>query len=364
MRASWSSVLGLLLLLLVTAEADAHRSRPPRRPYNQTWFPQYHVLKRSGVSQSEWCCRVANVWSWPLIASFVTSLGELSASQCGVGAVTQGSHETVVLVQCDAATALNVTRVIATAIAATDPSQPGRTIEANALVTVPPVVVSSVSTSGAVNATTLGNQVQSNAPVGLDAIDSRAFAHDGLYHYRATGQGITVWIIDTGTRPTHVEFQPPGRVVAYANTVDGGSPLDGFGHGTHVTGLVGGITYGVAKEATINVIKALDDSGSGSVYTVASALSIVQSQCQGQSDEVTGINLSLNGPASSTLDAAVASVRDLCHVRPLIVRVAAVTIECRSALRLPRATARTMRARTRPRASPASSPSGRSTTMA
>jgi subtilisin family serine protease len=57
------------------------------------------------------------------------------------------------------------------------------------------------------------------------------------------------------------------------------SSRDGRGHGTHVAGTVAGSTYGVAKDATLFSVKVLDDSGSGSVSGLVSAMSWVGQQC-------------------------------------------------------------------------------------
>jgi hypothetical protein len=154
--------------------------------------------------------------------------------------------------------------------------------------------------------------VQSNAPQNLDRIDTRLpLAYDGLYHYDGRGNGQIVYIVDTGILPTHVQFE--GRATALANTIDGTGPIDCHGHGTHVSSLAAGRDYGVAKRAAIRAIKCLDCSGSGTVSSVAAALAIVLEECDASPDTPFSINLSLNGPASDGLDAAVQSILNSCH---------------------------------------------------
>ena len=59
--------------------------------------------------------------------------------------------------------------------------------------------------------------------------------------------------------------KPPTRVGAGFNAVeDGGSVDDCHGHGTHVAAVVGGLTYGVAKNVTLHPVKVGVMRGRGS----------------------------------------------------------------------------------------------------
>ena len=62
--------------------------------------------------------------------------------------------------------------------------------------------------------------------------------------------GVTAYIIDTGIRATHTEYA--GRVICgFTSISDGNGTNDCNGHGSHVSGTVGGSTYGVAKNVTL-----------------------------------------------------------------------------------------------------------------
>jgi len=138
-------------------------------------------------------------------------------------------------------------------------------------------------------------------PWGLDRIDATQ-GLSGSYTYALTGTGVTAYIIDTGILTTHTEFG--GRASSgYTAIADGGGTVDCNGHGTHVSGTVGGSTYGVAKNVQLVAVRVLDCSGSGSNSGVIAGVDWVTNNHQGPSVA----NMSLGGSASSALDQAVAN---------------------------------------------------------
>jgi subtilisin family serine protease len=76
---------------------------------------------------------------------------------------------------------------------------------------------------------------------------------------------VTAYVIDTGIWPTHQQFS--GRA-SIGRDVLGGDGRDCNGHGTHVAGIVGGGTYGVAKNVSIVAVRAFDCSGHGTFSQV------------------------------------------------------------------------------------------------
>ena len=142
---------------------------------------------------------------------------------------------------------------------------------------------------------------QTGATWGLDRIDQRDRPLDGSYTYDTTAQGIHVYVIDTGVRPTHNEFG--GRVSAAGFTAinDGRGTGDCNGHGTHVAGTVGGALYGVAKQATLHAVRVLNCSGSGSTSGVIAGVDWVTANHV----KPAVANMSLGGGASTALDDAV-----------------------------------------------------------
>ncbi|MEP6732128.1 MAG: PKD domain-containing protein [bacterium] len=98
---------------------------------------------------------------------------------------------------------------------------------------------------------------QSNAPWGIDRVDQHLLPLNGTYVYNANGTGVTAYIIDTGINYTHNEFG--GRAVKGVDEVTAnGTAADCHGHGTGVASLVGGATYGVAKNVKLVAVRVVD----------------------------------------------------------------------------------------------------------
>lgn len=142
---------------------------------------------------------------------------------------------------------------------------------------------------------------QTNATWGLDRIDQAVLPLDTQYRFNGTGAGVNAFIIDTGIRADHTEFT--GRVLAgYSAVADTNGTNDCNGHGTHVSGTVGGSTWGVAKSVNLIPVRVLDCTGSGSLSGVIAGIDWVA----GSALRPAVANMSLGSAKSTTVNAAVA----------------------------------------------------------
>jgi len=137
---------------------------------------------------------------------------------------------------------------------------------------------------------------------GLDRTDQRTRPLSTSYTYSATGAGVKAYVIDTGIRATHQDLA--GRVLAGINTVDATpSTEDCNGHGTHVSGTIGGSTYGIAKEVTLVAVRVFACGNSTTTSAIIAGVDWVTGNHQAGQPAVA--NMSLGGSASAALDTSV-----------------------------------------------------------
>ena len=107
---------------------------------------------------------------------------------------------------------------------------------------------------------------------------------DDVWELGYTGKGVLVAMLDTGANIDHVDLKD--------NLWDGGTEYpnhgyntydnnhevnDGFGHGTHCGGIIcgdgtSGTQTGIAPDATLMVVKVVDDAGYGGASTICAGI--------------------------------------------------------------------------------------------
>lgn len=137
---------------------------------------------------------------------------------------------------------------------------------------------------------------QSNPTWGPDRIDQRALPLSHSYHYTHTGSGVDAYVIDTGIDTSLSQFG--GR----ADRVYGGTDCNG--HGTHVAGIIGSKSYGVAKGVRLHSVRVLGCDGSAATSDVIAGINWVAAHHGARSVA----NLSLGGSKSTALNNAVTAL--------------------------------------------------------
>jgi subtilisin family serine protease len=148
---------------------------------------------------------------------------------------------------------------------------------------------------------TISSTKQTSPSWGLDRIDQRALPLSKSYTYSASGAGVNAYVIDSGIYTAHTQFGGRAKV---AYDALGGDGQDCNGHGTHVAGIIGSKTYGVAKNVGLWAVRTLDCDGSAPYSTVIQAVDWVRQHAR----KPAVANMSLGGPKSEALNTAVTNL--------------------------------------------------------
>lgn len=140
-----------------------------------------------------------------------------------------------------------------------------------------------------------------------------------------TGNGVTVAVIDTGIDTNHPDLDDDliweecflffgGCPKSGTNRASGpGSAEDGYGHGTHVSGIItsGNTTYnGIAPDAKVVALKVLDDNGEGWFSDTITAVDWIVSNKDIYSIDVVNMSLGTSNLYSGICDSNYSAAAD------------------------------------------------------
>ncbi|XP_041476738.1 aqualysin-1-like [Lytechinus variegatus] len=138
---------------------------------------------------------------------------------------------------------------------------------------------------------------------GIDRVDQRYLPLDGEAEFTGDGDGVTVYILDTGIYPGNEYFD--GRATVGYDAIGGGQEgVDCNGHGTHCAGTIGSNDYGIARKAELVGVRVLNCLGSGLTSQIVNGLDWVQKNAK----KPAVASMSLGGGVSPLLDEAVSSL--------------------------------------------------------
>ncbi|MFI5642169.1 S8 family peptidase [Streptomyces goshikiensis] len=141
---------------------------------------------------------------------------------------------------------------------------------------------------------------QTDPPWGLDRIDQRDLPLDRKYTSAQKAGNVTVYLVDSGLRTTHAQFQ--GRATIGVDEVgDGRNGADCTGHGTHVAGTVGGKDFGVAKDVKLVAVRVTDCRDRAATSAIIAAADWITAHAV----KPAVVNMSINGGGNAAEDDAI-----------------------------------------------------------
>lgn len=141
---------------------------------------------------------------------------------------------------------------------------------------------------------------------GLSRINQPAAPPDKDCSQDFTGAGVHLYVVDSGIRATHDEFEDTdgSRVGESMSALPGTSPTtDCRNHGTAVASLAAGCTVGLAHECTLHSVRVLPCEGPGTTEDLLTGLEWVASHAV-EHGEPSVASIAITAPGTKAVDRA------------------------------------------------------------
>ena len=133
----------------------------------------------------------------------------------------------------------------------------------------------------------------------LDELDG---TRDGAYTPAGDGEGVDVYVVDSGIQYASKEFGGRAYFVGRDFVHRGGDGSDTVGHGTYVASLAAGRTYGVAKSANLFSVKVLDNRKRTTAGRISEALNYISNFIRARTDRRAVVLMAFTGRRSYTIN--------------------------------------------------------------
>ena len=153
----------------------------------------------------------------------------------------------------------------------------------------------------------------SSEPWHTSRVDQKNLPINKKYCPPNDGEGVDIYILDTGINYCHEDFcLNRSRFAGYSPVVSPTNPnsngKDCHGHGTHVAALAVGGIHGIARKARVYSLPVVDCQGRGSNINIILALNYVAQRAIGNPERRTIISMSLTAPLSRAVNEAIERV--------------------------------------------------------
>ena len=149
-------------------------------------------------------------------------------------------------------------------------------------------------------------------PWGLDRVDQRQLPLDNKFSVESSASGIRIYLIDSGVRATHSEFED--RVVhGYDFVLNKKNTTDCTGHGTHAAAIMMGKTYGIAKKAILVSLRVFDCNYTAVTSSILGAISwaAIDAQEHGTENTIIAMMFSIDEAMSRSLKGTIKYLKGL-----------------------------------------------------